>query len=85
VRLVRQPYALRIRRRDQILAGSAGAGVEEPGAGDLQMARLGMDDRLAELTDQVVHEAAAQDEARHAGGDRGERQRRAPLVALDVA
>src|SRR5207237_8152362 len=70
---------------DQILARRTRAELEIASARDLHMAGLRMDHGFAELVDEIVDEAAAQDEAGDADGDRGERQGGTPLVPVDVA
>ncbi len=49
------------------------------------MAGLCMDDRLAELDDDVLHEAAGEDQSGDADGDGDQRRRRARPLTEHVA
>ena len=69
----------------QLVLGPAGSAVEVTMPRDLEVPRLGMDQRLRELLEQVNDKAAAQDQGDHAEGDRRERQRRPRRLAQDVA
>ena len=66
---------------DQIFFRAARAVLEVAAAGDLQVAGLGMDQDLAQLGEDVMHEAAAQDQADHAGDDGQQRHAGAGFVA----
>ena len=55
--------------------------LEVAALGDLQVAGLGMDQDLPKLGEDIVHEAAAQDQADHTGNDGQQRHAGAGLVA----
>ena len=71
--------------RDEVLVRLPRARGEVAGLRDLEVTGLRMDERLAQLDEDVLDEAAAQDDSDDAEHDRGERHAGAHPLALHVA
>ena len=70
---------------DQVALRRAGALFEEVLLEDLDMAGLGVDDGLAELDEDVLHETAGEDEASYPENDRRQRHAAADLLTQGVS
>src|SRR5690606_38552679 len=55
------------------------------GVGDLEMTEAAVDHRLAQAVEREADEAGGDHQRRGTGADDGERQRRAPSIAREVA
>ena len=65
--------------------GLAAAFLAKAFAEDLHVSSLGLNDAFAELNEDVLYEAAGEDESGHAKYDRGERDRGTHTLTQDVS